>query len=88
MSAEYVTPLERKTRSHVAPKWRKAKNKILPLVLQEMNDCGFSDLKIARKTGITTQTLRKWRNNKTKHPSSGTLNFVLTKLGKKFQIVG
>lgn len=61
-----------------------------PLMLQfvmMLRASGYSDSYVATKTGITPQTLRNWRNHKTRRPNSSTLRFAGKAIGKTLKWV-
>lgn len=61
-----------------------------PLMLQFnmlLQSSGKSQSEITRLTGITGQTLRNWRDRKTRRPSSSTLRMAYKALGYTLRAV-
>lgn len=58
---------------------------LLEQVLDHLH--GKSAADIARKTGISTSTLRAWRSGKTRRPQSVTMSFALRAVGMRLGIV-
>jgi DNA-binding phage protein len=68
------------TRSYITYHF-KDHDPILDWVDTAIADSGENFTHIERRSGVTTETLRKWRNRKTRYPQFATIAAVARSLG-------
>jgi transcriptional regulator with XRE-family HTH domain len=83
MLAHNVVPLRRHTTTPVPI--RPACDPLLPFVLDALE--GHSPETIAEKSGLSAQTIRNWRQGRTKYPQAISMEFALRAVGYKLAVV-